>query len=236
MGTANVPNPTIRRLSRYLRKLDELSASGTEQISSIELGKSLGLTPSQIRQDLNWFGEFGRQGYGYDVKMLRENLADILAMNRNFTAILVGAGNLGKALMESFGFTDCGVHLLCAFDTDPQKNGTLINDIPILSMDCVAEYVNQHNVDIAILTVPKAAAVTVAENLEGCGIRAFWNCTNVDLLAHSRDTIIENVHFADSLMALNYFIAERNDEIAKRENRKANRIIADFRVGGGCVV
>ena len=222
MKRLKVSNNVIRRLPRYLRKLDELAANGVTRISSFELGQQLGLTPSQIRQDFSCFGEFGQQGYGYNVADLRSHIATILGSDRGFNAILIGVGNLGRALIENFSFADCGFTLSAAFDVNPALIGTNFGDIPVHSMDDLEKYLGENTVDVAVLTVPKQVAVSVAEHIEGLGIEAIWNFTNVELTEPNTNTLIENMHFSDSLLSLSYFVAERRDEQAAK-NGKADK-------------
>ncbi len=216
MKQVKVSNNVIRRLPRYLRKLDELSESGVDKISSRQLGDLLGLTSSQVRQDFNCFGEFGQQGYGYNVSALRTQIAGILGMERGFSAILVGVGNIGRALMENFCFSDWGVDLAAAFDIKPALIGTEYKGVHIYDMDELESYLRNHKTDIAVLTVPKAAAASVTERLTANGIDAIWNFTNVELTEPNSSTIVENVHFSDSLLSLSYFVAERRDESAAK--------------------
>ena len=216
---ANVSNNVIRRLPRYLRKLDELSESGVERISSKELGEQLGLTPSQIRQDFSCFGEFGQQGYGYNVRGLRHQIAQILGMDRGFQAILIGVGNIGHALMDNFCFSDWGFRLAAAFDIKPSLIGTEFQGVEIHAMEELADYIRLNPVDVAVLAVPKEAAVPVARLLTDSGIEAIWNFTNVELTEPNSATIVENIHFSDSLLALSYFVAERKDENEARAAR-----------------
>ena len=215
-----VSNNVIRRLPRYLRKLDELSESGVDKISSRQLGDLLGLTSSQVRQDFNCFGEFGQQGYGYNVAALRAQIAGIMGMERGFTAILVGVGNIGRALMENFCFADWGVRLAAAFDIKPALIGTEYNGVHIYGMDELESYLAEHETDIAVLTVPKTAAIPVTERLTKSGIDAIWNFTNVELTEPNSSTIVENVHFSDSLLSLSYYVAERRDETAAKAARE----------------
>ena len=214
-----VSNNVIRRLPRYLRKLDELAGNGVSRISSFELGQQLGLTPSQIRQDLSCFGEFGQQGYGYNVPALRTQIASILGIDRGFNAILIGVGNIGRALMDNFCFAEWGFKLECAFDIKPALIGTSFKGVPIYSMEYLLDYLKNNHVDVAVLTVPKDVAVAVTEELTSNGVEAIWNFTNVELTAPNSPTLVENVHFSDSLLSLSYFIAERKDENAARAAR-----------------
>jgi len=214
-----VSNNVIRRLPRYLRKLDELAAEGVDKISSRQLGEELGLTSSQVRQDFNCFGEFGQQGYGYNVTALRAQIAGILGMDRGFSAVLVGVGNIGRALMENFCFSDWGVNLVAAFDIKPALIGTEYKGVQIHAMEELERYLGENKVDVAVLTVPKAAAVPVTERLTALGIDAIWNFTNVELTKPNSSTIVENVHFSDSLLSLSYYVTERRDETAKTQKK-----------------
>jgi len=216
-----VSNNVIRRLPRYLRKLDELKASGVGRISSFNLGQQLGLTPSQIRQDFSCFGEFGQQGYGYNVAALREEIASILGMDRGFKAILIGVGNIGHALMDNFCFSEWGFTLAAAFDIDPAIVGTVNNGVTVRSMDELLDYLRGNKIDVAVLTVPKEAASAVAKLLFDNGIGAIWNFTNVELTEPNSPSLVENVHFSDSLLSLGYYVAERYDEEAAHAARLA---------------
>lgn len=221
MKRIKVSNNVIRRLPRYLRKLDELKAGGVGRISSFNLGQQLGLTPSQIRQDFSCFGEFGQQGYGYNVAALREEIASILGMDRGFKAILVGVGNIGHALMDNFCFSEWGFELAAAFDISPSIVGTTTNGVTIKSMDELLDYLHANKIDVAVLTVPKEAATAVAKLLFDNGIGAIWNFTNVELTEPNSPMLVENVHFSDSLLSLSYFVAERYDEEAAHAARLA---------------
>ena len=219
MKRVKVSNNVIRRLPRYLRKLDELMNKGVSRISSFELGQQLGFTPSQIRQDFSCFGEFGQQGYGYNVQALHDEIANILGTDRGFTAILIGAGNIGHALMDNFCFASWGVRLTCAFDINPDIVGKSFNGVPVMHMDKLEAYLNENRADIAVLTVPKEAAIPVTERLTSHGIEAIWNFTNVDIAAPDSETIVENVHFSDSLLSLSYYISEHQDAKAAKAAR-----------------
>ena len=216
MKQVKVSNNVIRRLPRYLRKLDELSESGVDKISSRQLGEQLGLTSSQVRQDFNCFGEFGQQGYGYNVAALREQIAGILGMDRGFNAILIGVGNIGRALMGNFCFADWGVNLVAAFDVKPALIGTEYKGVRIYDAAELESYLAENPVDVAVLATPKSAAIPVTERLTAHGIDAIWNFTNVELTEPNSSTIVENVHFSDSLLSLSYYVAERRDEAAAR--------------------
>lgn len=211
MKKEKISNNVIRRLPRYLRKLDELSESGVSRVSSAELGKLLGLTPSQIRQDFSNFGEFGQQGYGYNVVELRASIAGILGMDQGFSAIVIGVGNIGHALIDNFCFENWGFDLKCAFDVNPALVGTTINGTHVYDMAGLAEYLQNNKVDAAVLCVPKDAARSVTAVLIDNGIDAIWNFTNVDLTEPGSHVIVENLHFSDSLLALSYFVNDREE-------------------------
>ena len=219
MKRIKVSNNVIRRLPRYLRKLDELTEAGVSRISSGELGRQLGLTPSQIRQDFSCFGEFGQQGYGYKVTALRTEIASILGMDRGFTAILIGVGNIGQALMCNFSFKNWGFDLKAAFDIKPELIGTEYEGVPIFDMKALPEYLAENHVDVVVLCVPKEHAVSTTEMLTQHGINAIWHFTNVELTAPESRTIVENIHFSDSLLSLSYYIADDIDEKAARAAR-----------------
>jgi len=219
-----VSNNVIRRLPRYLRKLDELDAAGISRISSGELGRQLGLTPSQIRQDFSCFGEFGQQGYGYKVSALRNEIASILGMDRGFSAVLIGVGNIGQALMCNFDFNQWGFTLKAAFDVKPELVGTEFQGIPIHDVSGLGAYVKENSVDIAVLCVPKRIAVEITKELVDNGVNAIWNFTNVELTSPNSTTIVENVHFSDSLLSLSYFVADDIDEKAARAARLGKQV------------
>ena len=224
MKRLKVSNNVIRRLPRYLRKLDELTEQGVTRVSSQELGQQLGLTPSQIRQDFSCFGEFGQQGYGYHVPALRAQVAAILGMDRNYRAVLIGVGNIGHALIDNFCFSDWGVRLTAAFDVKPEVIGTTFNKVPVLSMEELPRYLDENEIDIAVLTVPKDAALPVTRILTGHGVEAIWNFTNVELTEPNSSVLVENIHFSDSLLSLSYYVSERRDEEAARAARAERRI------------
>lgn len=209
MKKARVSNNVIRRMPRYLRKMDELTEKGINRISSFSLGQELGLTPSQIRQDFSSFGEFGQQGYGYNVGELREQLAGILGLDRGYRAILVGVGHIGHALMDNFCFSEWGFNLVQAFDVNPEIIGKSFGGVKVSSMDELERYLKENEIDVAVLTVPKDAAIPVSEALIGCGIKAIWNFTNVELVQPDSTIIVENMHFSDSLLALSYYMTAR---------------------------
>lgn len=209
MRKEKISSAVIRRLPRYYRHLDDLDRSGTVRISSGALAKSMGLTASQIRQDLSCFGGFGQQGYGYNVERLKSEIAEILGMNRNHTALILGVGNLGRALIENFPFRANGFRLAAAFDVDPALVGTRLGGAPIHHIDALEAFLREEPVDIGVLTVPATAAADLALRLSDCGVRGIWNFTNVELSQREMPGVhVENVHFSDSLLTLSYMISE----------------------------
>ena len=209
MKRVKVSNNVIRRLPRYLRKLDELSENGVSRISSFDLGQQLGLTPSQIRQDFSCFGEFGQQGYGYNVEELRTEIGHILSVDNDHHLIMIGVGNLGHALLQNFPFADTGFTVDAAFDVSTAIIGTKVNGIPVYSMTELDEFVHTHEIDVVVLTVPQSVARDTANHLVDLGIKGFWNFTNVELSCADPEVKFENIHFADSLLTLSYRIANR---------------------------
>ena len=203
----------VRRLPRYLRKLEELEKSQVTRISSFTFGEMLGQTASQIRQDFSCFGAFGQQGYGYEVHFLKEQITQILGMDRGFKVILIGVGNIGRALIDKFVFNDWGLELCCAFDCDPEIIGTSQNDVQILDEQLLEQYLDENLIDIAVLCVPKTEAEPMAKRIIACGVEAIWNFTNVEIVEPNSKTIVENLNFSDSLLALSFFLAQRRDEV-----------------------
>lgn len=204
MEKKNVSRAVIQRLPRYYRHLSSLRAAGEQRISSRELAEMLGLTASQIRQDFNCFGGFGQQGYGYNIEKLCEGLEDILGLKRAHTAILIGVGNLGRALIKNFNFSSNGFRLLCAFDCDRMVVGSGMNGVTVRDVSELYGYVDQHKPDIAVLTVPHAIAPQLARDLVEHGVRGLWNFTGEDLHMENLGVPVENVHFSDNLMTLCY--------------------------------
>lgn len=198
----------IRRLPRYYRHLTDLSRSGVVRVSSSALGESMNLTASQIRQDLSCFGEFGQQGYGYNVESLRGEIAAILGMNRDHTAVILGVGNLGRALMENFHFDRSGFRLIAAFDVSPNIIGRQISGVQVYPLSELEEFLKNNPTSVGVLTVPRAAAIPMAEKLIESGVKGIWNFTNAELDVKTPGVVVENVHFSDSLLTLSYLISE----------------------------
>ena len=209
MKKQNVSDAVIRRLPRYYRYLDDLHAKGVVRISSSSLGGKMGITASQIHQDLSCFGEFGQQGYGYNVEELRSEIGHILGVDNHHRIIVVGVGNLGHALMQNFRFSDIGFTLEAAFDVSPQLIGTEVAGVPVLDLAELDRYVEQNRPDVAVLTVPQSVAQSTADRLVSLGVRGFWNFTNVELSSEMENVRFEDVHFADSLLTLSYRITDR---------------------------
>ncbi|MBQ3090026.1 MAG: redox-sensing transcriptional repressor Rex [Oscillospiraceae bacterium] len=210
MKKGKISNAVIRRLPRYCRYLSSLHREGVERISSSALGNNMGLTASQIRQDLSCFGEFGQQGYGYNVEKLYQEVSEILYLHKQREAVLIGVGNLGRALIQNFDFSDSGFHLGAAFDIDPALIGTEINGIPILGALALENYLAEHDVAVAVLTLPGRYAQGMADMLMDKGVRGIWNFTNFDfeVKEEHNDVVVENIHFSDSLRVLSYQIGE----------------------------
>ena len=208
-----ISDAVIRRLPRYYRYLDELHSRGVVRISSSTLGKRMGVTASQIRQDLNCFGEFGQQGYGYNIMELRAAIGRILGVDGPRRLIIIGVGHLGHALLQNFDFAQGGFRLDTAFDIAQELVGTRINGVSVRSMDELDEYCAMYHPAVAVLTVPKSAAQDMADRLGALGVRGLWNFTNTEISTRE-NVFVENVHFADSLLTLGYRIAK--DPIAGR--------------------
>lgn len=206
---AKVSTAVIRRLPRYYRQLSELQESGVVRISSSALGKSMGLTASQIRQDLFCFGGFGQQGYGYKVNSLKEEIGGILGISRGHTIVVLGTGNLGRALIKNFKFSSNGFQLLAAFDVSEQVIGTQIAGVPVYHIDTLESFLAEHPVSVGLLTVPISAAQEMGDRLAAAGVKGIWNFTNYEISISREDVVVESVHFSDSLLALSYMISQR---------------------------
>lgn len=204
----NVSIAVIKRLPRYYRYLSDLLMMDITRISSKELSSRMGITASQIRQDLNCFGGFGQQGYGYNVELLYNEIANILGVNEKFQTIILGAGNMGQALAHYGNFEKRGFKTIGLFDVDPKLIGKKINGLEIMDMKTLDEFVKSNRVDIAMLTVPYEHARETAERVARLGIKGLWNFSPMDLKL-PYDMVIENVHLSDSLMVLGYKIKEK---------------------------
>ena len=201
-----ISKAVIRRLPRYFRYLGELMEEGVERISSKDLSERMHVTASQIRQDLNNFGGFGQQGYGYNVEFLYEEIGNILGLTRRHPMIVIGAGHLGQAIANYVKFEKLGFLIIGLFDIDPDIVGNQVRGIPVLPVSELTAFLAKNEVEIAALTMPKDAAESVLSTLTGNGIRAIWNFAHVDLDADNM--VVENVHLSDSLMELSYRILQ----------------------------
>ena len=208
MQEKEISQAVIRRMPRYYRYLGELLEDGVERISSNDLSKRMNVTASQIRQDLNNFGGFGQQGYGYNVKFLYEEIGKILGLNQKHNIIVIGAGNLGQALANYVKFEKLGFVITALFDVNPALEGVTVRGIKIHMLDELDDYCKDHVVDIAAPTMPKEKADAIANRLVNLGIQAIWNFAHVDLDLIDKDVVVENVHLSDSLMQLSYNIVK----------------------------
>lgn len=209
MEERQISQAVIQRLPRYYRYLGELLSNDVERISSNSLSKKMNVTASQIRQDLNNFGGFGQQGYGYNVKYLYTEIGKILGLNVNHSYVIIGAGNLGQALANYASFEKSGFLLKGIFDINPDLEGVQIRNVAIQNMDGLKEFIIENNIEMAVLTIPKSKASEVAEQLADTCIKGIWNFTNTELHLPS-NIIVENVHLLDSLMKLSYRVESDN--------------------------
>ena len=210
MEHRGISRAVISRLPRYYRYLGDLLEEGVERISSGDLSKKMHVTASQIRQDLNNFGGFGQQGYGYNVKYLYTEIGKIRGLDKNHNFIIIGAGNLGQALANYASFERSGFILKSLFDVNPRMEGVAIRGVPIRMMDELEDFLQNNEIEIAALTLPKSKAIEVADLLVANGIKAIWNFAHTDLNL-PKDVIVESVHLSDSLMTLSYNISRRNE-------------------------
>ncbi len=203
MSEKRISAAVVARLPRYYRYLGEIMEEGTERISSKELSERMQVTASQIRQDLNNFGGFGQQGYGYNVKYLYSEIGKILGIDKSQNIIIIGAGHLGQAIANYANFEKRGFIIKALFDINPDLAGFSVRGAKVLPMSMLEKYVTDMDIHIAALTIPKNQAVEVADRLVACGIKAIWNFAHLDLKVPD-DVIVENVHLSESLMRLSY--------------------------------
>lgn len=215
MARDSISNSVIRRLPRYHRFLGELETNGYIRISSRELSEKMGLTASQIRQDFNCFGEFGQQGYGYNVSDLRREIGNILGLDKHTPMILIGAGNIGKAIASHLDFRSKGFVLTGAFDVNPEIIGKPVGEINVSDISELESFCAENKPVSAILCVPTSVAPAMTEKLISCGIKAFWNFTHYDIRIEHKNILVENVHLGDSLTTLSYGL-NRIDEEGER--------------------
>lgn len=204
MDSGTISKAVIRRLPRYYRYLANLKEDGVQRISSKELSKVMRITASQVRQDLNCFGGFGQQGYGYKVDSLYEEIAVILGLDKEYTAIVVGAGNLGRSIAQYKNFAKRGFVIKTLFDQNPDLIGTKIDDFVIQDIAELEAYLKENPVDIAILTVPREVTRDIAERVVAQGVKGIWNFSPMGVLVSDESVVVENVHLSDSLMVLGY--------------------------------
>ena len=208
---SNISLPVIRRLPRYYRFLYDLKENGVTRISSRELSQRMRLTASQIRQDLNCFGGFGQQGYGYMVNQLYDEIGRILGMDKLTPTILLGVGNLGTAVGNHIDFNSRGFNLIGLFDDDPELVGDTRADMIIHSTDEVEAFCREHKPEMAVLCIPKEAAPRLVETLVNCGVKGFWNFSHYDILHDYPNVAVENVHMGDTLMTLSYHMSKTEE-------------------------
>ena len=200
----------IRRLPRYYRFLNDLKKKGVTRVSSKELSAKMGFTASQIRQDLNCFGGFGQQGYGYIVEQLCNEIGNILGVANGYKCILIGAGNLGQAIATHLSFETQGFQLVGIFDNNPRKVGTTLGNLVISDIQTLEEFCREQKPVMAVLCVPRAAVERLSDKLYAMGIKNFWNFSHYDITMKYHDAIVENVHLNDSLMTLCYRISDQS--------------------------
>ena len=220
MENREISKAVITRLPRYYRYLGELLESGVERISSNELSTRMKVTASQIRQDLNNFGGFGQQGYGYNVKYLYTEIGKILGIDRQHNLIIIGAGNLGQAIANYANFEKRGFIIKGMFDINPRLIGLVVRGIEIRSVDDLEQFIKDNDVQMAALTIPKTKAPEIADRLVNAGIKAIWNFAHVDLNV-PEDVVVENVHLSESLMRLSYRVCSMQDRKLEEEKKKA---------------
>ena len=211
MGKTKVSNAIIRRLPRYRRYLGYLQTKGIKKISSNELSEMIGYTASQIRQDLNTFGEFGQQGYGYEVDKLYREINKILGLDREYKTVVVGVGNLGQAITNYTYYYKIGFNIIGLFDVNPRIIGNVINDVEVLDSADLADYVSREGIDIGLICVNRENAQQVADSLVAGGVRGIWNFAPIDLIV-PEDVALESVHLSDSLHALSFMIKSKEEE------------------------
>lgn len=210
MSKNGVPISVINRLPRYYRFLGSIRDRGIVRISSRELADKMGLTASQIRQDLNCFGGFGQQGYGYNVEQLYGEIALILGLNERKKAILIGAGNLGRAIVSHMPFEQRGFSLIGIFDSKESIAGQVIRGLPVRNISVLDEFCSENRPDAAILCIPQEAAPAIVDQLVRYGIKGFWNFSHYDINRKYPEIPVESVHLNDSLMTFSYRLKQEN--------------------------
>ncbi len=222
MNEKGISLAVIQRLPRYYRYLGELLENDVIRISSKELSERMNVTASQIRQDLNNFGGFGQQGYGYNVEYLYTEIGKILGLDKSYSVIIIGAGNLGQALANYTDFERRGFYVKGIFDVNPVLEGMTIRGVEIRMLDDLEEFIKNNTVNIAALTIPKLKAPALAKELVRMGIRAIWNFAPIDLNLPS-DVMVENVHLAESLMKLSYNLKTYEENEAQKLEKSKDK-------------
>ena len=217
-----ISRAVIARLPRYYRHLGELMEEGVERISSNDLSQRMHVTASQIRQDLNNFGGFGQQGYGYNVKYLYTEIAKIMGVDRQHNLIIIGAGNLGQAIANYANFERRGFIIKGMFDVNPRLIGRVVRGVEIRGVEELEKFIVDTQVQIAALTIPKTKAPEIADRLVAAGIKAIWNFAHTDLVVPD-DVVVENVHLSESLMRLSYRVCSMQDQKAQKEKIKEDK-------------
>lgn len=212
MSKKGISVSVIKRLPRYYRFIGELVKQGTVRISSGELAEKMSLTASQIRQDLNCFGGFGQQGYGYNLVELQEEIGKILGVKQGYKTVLIGAGNLGRAIATHMNFTEYGCSLVGIFDSDEKKAGSTVAGLTVTHVSEMESFFKKELPQIAILCIPKTAAQELADKLVSLGIKAFWNFSHYDIKISHKDVVVENVHLGDSIMMLSYALTNAESD------------------------
>lgn len=207
MAEKNISMAVIRRLPKYHRYLGDLLDKDVQRISSKELSDIIGFTASQIRQDLNNFGGFGQQGYGYNVEALHKEIGNILGLNKIYKSVLIGAGNLGQAIANYAGFRKAGFEIKALFDANPRMIGLKIRDFEVLDSENIESFVKENDIDIAILCIPKNGAQETVDRLVNVGVKGIWNFAPIDLEV-PKGVIVENVNLTESLFTLSYLMKE----------------------------
>ena len=207
----NISNSVIRRLPRYYRFLGELEDQQISKISSRELSERMHLTASQIRQDLNCFGGFGQQGYGYNVSELRKEIGRILGVDKHRKTILIGAGNLGTALAVHINFERSGCSLIGIFDSNKKIVGNPLGKLTITDIDDLEKFCRENKPEVAVLCIPKSVTKEIVDRLTELGVRSFWNFSHYDINVEHKNIIVENVHLGDSLLTLSYGVNNNLD-------------------------
>ena len=217
-----ISKAVISRLPRYYRYLGELLEDGVERISSNELSKRMKVTASQIRQDLNNFGGFGQQGYGYNVKYLYTEIAKILGIDRQHNIIIIGAGNLGQAIANYANFEKRGFMIKGMFDINPRLIGLVVRGMEIRGVEDLEQFIVENEVQIAALTIPKTKAPEIADRVIKAGVKAIWNFAHTDLVVPD-DVVVENVHLSESLMRLSYRVCSMQDKEEREKKEKETK-------------